>query len=118
MALEERSRSTSLHLDFSDEARPLLTEFRIHVFQTMYESARKELGDLLIQASVYVYHDHYEPVPPILVLGIVADIDGKRFGGVIDVLVDSIVMESVLWSESEKEDYRKSIRCELVPLDV
>ena len=118
MTLEERSRATKPRLDFSDEARPLLTDFRIHALETIYESARKELGDLLIQAYVSVYYDHHEPVPPILVLGIVADIDGKRFGEVVDVLVDSIATERMLWSEAEKADYRKSIHCELVPLDV
>ena len=118
----DRDNSSALkdqgRLHFSMEAKPLLTSFRVHTFQTIYESAQKELGDSLESATVSVYYDHYEPVPPILVLGIAAHIDGKRFGEVLDVLVDSIVMESMLWSESEKADYRKSIRCELVPLDV
>ncbi len=118
MTLEERNRATKPRLDFSDEARPLLTDFRIHALETIYESARKELGDLLRHASVSVYHDHYEPVPPILVLGIVADIDGEAFGRVHRALVKSVGLEALLWSDAEKEDYRKSIRCELVPLDV
>ena len=118
MTLEERSRATKPRLDFSDEARPLLTDFRIHALQTIYESARKELGDLLIQASVSVYYDHYEPVPPILVLGIVADIDGKRFGEVLNVLIDSIATERILWSDAEKAEFREAIHFELVPLKV
>ena len=118
MTLEERNRATKPRLDFSDEARPLLTDFRIHALETIYESARKELGDLLIQASVSIYYDHYEPVPPILVLGILADIDGKRFGEVLDVLVDSIVMESMLWSEAEKADFNKIIQLHLIPTKI
>lgn len=118
MTLEERSRATKPRLDFSDEARPLLTDFRIHALETIYESASEELGDLLRRASVSVYHDHHEPAPPILVLGIVADIDGKRFGEVLDVLVDSIVAERIFWSEVEKADFIKSIHYELVPLKI
>ena len=118
MTLEERSQATKPRLDFSDEARPLLTDFRIHALETIYESARKELGDLLRYASVSVYYDHYEPVPPILVLGIVADIDGKRFGEVLDVLVDSIGMERMLWSESEKADFNKAIHFDLIPTKI
>jgi hypothetical protein len=118
MTLEERSRATKTRLDFSDEARPLLTDFRIHALETIYESARKELGDLLIQASVSVYHDHYEPVPPILVLGIVADIDGEAFGRIHRAVVKAIMLEELLWSDAEKAEFTEAIHFELVPLKV
>ena len=118
----DRDNSSALkdqgRLHFPMEVKPLLTDFRVHALQTIYEFAQKELGDSLESATVSVYYDHYEPVPPILVLGILADIDGRRFGEVLDVLVDSIATERMSWSDAEKADYSKSIRCELVPLDV
>ena len=105
-------------LHFPAEAKPLLTSFRVHVLQTMYEFAQKELGDKLRFATVSVYYDHYEPVPPVLILGIVADIGGEEFGRVHRALVESIGLEELLWSEEEKADYRAVIRCDLVPLRV
>ena len=105
-------------LHFPTEAKPLLTSFRVHVLQTMHEFAQKELGDKLISATVSVYYDHYEPVPPILVLGIVADIGGEEFGRVHRALVESIGLEALLWSDAEKSDYRAAIHFELVPLDI
>ena len=118
MTLEERNRATKPRLDFSDEARPLLTDFRIHALETIYESARKELGDLLIQASVSVYYDHYEPVPPILVLGIVADIDGEAFGRIHHAMVKAIMLEELLWSDAEKADFNEIIHFDLVPTKI
>ena len=105
-------------LHFPTEANPLLTSFRVHVLQSMYEFAQKELGDKLRFANVSVYSDHYEPVPPVLVLGIVADIGGEEFGRVHRALVESMVLEELLWSEEEKADYRAAIHFELVPLDI
>ena len=106
--MADRDNSSALkskgRLHFSMEAKPLLTSFRVHALQTIYEFAQKELGDSLESATVSVYYDHYEPVPPILVLGIAADIDGKRFGEVLNVLIDSIATERMLWSDAEKED--------------
>lgn len=117
--MADRDNSSALKdqgcLHFSMEAKPLLTSFRVHALQTIYESAQKELGESLESATVSVYHDHYEPVPPILVLGILADIDGKRFGEVLDVLIDSIATESMLWSEAEKADFNKIIQLDLIP---
>ena len=109
------------HLHFPTEAKSLLTSFRVHVLQSMYEFAQKELGDKFRFANVSVYHDHYEPVPPVLVLGIVADIGGEEFGRVHRTLVEYveyIVLEALLWSEEEKADYRAAIHFELVPLDI
>ena len=95
-----------------------MTDFRVYVLQILYEFAHRELGDLLKSASVSVYYDHYEPVPPILVLGIVADIGGEEFGRVHRALVESIGLEELLWSDAEKADYRVTIHFELVPLDI
>ena len=82
--MANRDNSSALRtqdsLHFPIETRSLLTSFRVHALQTIYEIAQKELGDSLESATVSLYHDHYEPVPPILVLGIVADIDGEAFG--------------------------------------
>ncbi len=118
MTLEERNRATKPRLDFSDEARPLLTDFRIHALETIYESARKELGDLLRHASVSVYHDQYEPVPPILVLGIVADISGEAFGRIHRAMVKAIMLEELLWSDADKADFNEIIHFDLIPTKI
>ena len=96
----------------------MLTPFRIRALNTIYEFARKELGDLIESATVSVYYDHYEPIPPILVLGIVADIDGEVFGRVNRSLAESVRLEALLWSDAEKADFRGAIHHELVPLKV
>ena len=115
---DRRPSETEYRLFFPIEVRPLLSRFRVHVLQTIYECAQKELGDKLISATVSVYYDHYEPVPPILILGIAADIDGEEFGRVHRALVESIGLEALLWSDAEKSDYRAAIHFELVPLDI
>ncbi len=96
----------------------MLTRFRSYVLQTIYEFSRKEFGDLLKSATVSVYYDYYEPVPPALVLGIVADVDGQMFGRVHRSAAESVATESLLWSDAEKEDFRESIHYELVPLNI
>lgn len=118
--MADRDNSSALKskggLHFSMEAKPLLTSFRVQALQTIYEFAQKELGDSLESASVSVYHDHYEPVPPILVLGIAADIDGEAFGRVHRTMVKAIMLEELLWSDAEKAEFREAIHFELVPL--
>ncbi len=105
-------------LHFPKEAKPLLTSFRVHALQTIYEIAQKELGDSLESASVSVYHDHYEPIPPILVLGIVADIDGEGFGRIHRAVVKAIMLEELLWSDAEKAEFNEVIHFDLVPTKI
>ncbi len=105
-------------LQFPMEARPLLNSFRVHALQTMYEIAQKELGDSLESATVSVYYDHYEPVPPVLVLGIVADIDGEAFGRIHRAVVKAIMLEELLWSDAEKAEFNQVIHFDLVPTKI
>ena len=120
--MTSRDNSTVLRdqgrLHFPTEAEPILTSFRVHALQTMYEIAQKELGDSLESATVSVYHDHYEPVPPILVLGIVADIGGEEFGRVHRALVKAIMLEELLWSDAEKAEFNEVIHFDLVPTKI
>ena len=105
-------------LHFPTEAEPLLTSFRVHALQTIYEIAQRELGDSLESVAVSVYYDHYEPVPPILVLGIVANIDGEAFGRIHRAVVKAIMLEELLWSDAEKADFNEVIHFDLVPTKI
>lgn len=105
-------------LHIPTEAKPLLTSFRVHVLQSIYEFAQRELGDKFRFATVSVYYDHYEPVPPVLVLGIVADIDGEEFGRVHRAVVKAIMLEELLWSDAEKADFNEVIHFDLVPTKI
>ena len=120
--MADRGNSRALRnqggLHFPIETRPLLTSFRVHALQTIYEIAQKELGDSLESATVSVYRDHYEPVPPVLVLGIVADIGGEAFGRVHRALVKAIMLEELLWSDAEKADFNEVIHFDLVPTKI
>ncbi len=84
----------------------------------IYDCAKKELGDSIRGASVSVYHDHYEPVPPSLVLTIVADIDAESLGRVHRSLAESIALESLLWTASERSDFANSIQYEFIALRI
>ena len=84
----------------------------------IYGYAQKELGASIRRTSVSVYYDHYEAIPPSLVLTIFADIDADIFGRVNKSLAENIALESLWWTESERSDFVNSIQYELIPLDV
>ena len=103
------------HLYFPIESRPLLTQFKVYVLQTIFESASRELGESLKTATVLVYHDHHEATHPTLVLQIVADLDRESFSLVHKRVAGDIALESLLWSESNKVEYREMIHYEFIP---
>ena len=106
-------------LTFTADAAALRTPFRDYVLQTIFEVARKELGDRLKGVVVdKVYFDPYEPEPPKLSLGLAADIDGTEYGSVSRSISESVFKEESHWSDTDKKDYYKSIHYALLPLKV
>ena len=117
VALRQRSLAKR-HLYFPIESRLLLTQFKVYALQTIFESASRELGDLLKTATVLVYHDHYEATPPILILQIVADLDSEKFSLVHKRVAKDIALESLFWSDSNIAEYREMIHYEFIPLEL
>ncbi len=111
-----RQRKSPLH--FPIESMPLCSSFKVYVFQIVYEAAKIVLGSSLRTATISVYHDYHEPTPPALLLQIVADLDGEKFGQAIDAIVKEIALESMLWSDDEKTEYRETILYELIPANL
>ena len=76
------------------------------------------LGSSLRTATISVYQDYLEPAPPAILLQIVADLDSEAFGKAIDAIVKEIALESMLWSDDEKAEYRETILYELIPANL
>ena len=110
-----RRRRLPIRLFFPVEAKVLRTAFRAFVLQTIYEVASDDLGSSLVSAAVSTWKDPEEPVPPILILSIVANSDRAELKRARYGILNTIASESVSWSEKQKTDYSKTIYFELEP---
>ncbi len=113
-----RHGRTPSRLHFTSGARPLLTPFRLFAFRTIHEIACRELGSTLKSATVFAYYDHYEPVPPILMLTFVADVDRYEWSRARKAITKAEVMAALSWTEAEKADSAKMIYFQIVPLKI
>lgn len=111
-------KSTPKCLTFTNEAAALRTHFRDYVLQTIFEVAKSEVGKALKTADVIVERDYYEPEPPRLMLCLWADIAVAERRRADKVIIEAIIQESSGWFEVEKEDYRKTIGYDLLPLEI
>ena len=105
-------------LTFTEDAASLRTHFRDYVLQTVFELAREELGNSIKSAVVETWHSYDEPVPPILLFTIIADMDKEKLEQANLVIIDAVLEEAKLWSDEQKEDYGKIIYFGLEPIDV
>ena len=110
-----RCRRLPIRLFFPVEAKVLRTTFRASVLQTIYEVARDELGSSLVSAVVSTWKDPEEPVPPILILSIIAESERAELKRARFAILNTIASESVSWTEKQKSDYSKTIYFELEP---
>ncbi len=111
----DRRRRIPIWLFFPVEAKVLRTPFRAYVLQTIYEVARNQLGSSLVSVAVSTWKDPEEPVPPILIVSIVANSDRAELKRARYAILNTIVSESALWTEKQKSDYSKTIYFELEP---
>ena len=110
-----RRRRFPIWLFFPFDAKVLRTTFRASVLQTIYEVARDELGSSLVSAVVSTWKDPEEPVPPILILSIIAESERAELKRARFAILNTIASESVSWTEKQKSDYSKTIYFELEP---
>ena len=115
---ERQFRPRKIRLHFPLESMPLYSSFKVYVFQTVYEAAKSVLGSSLRTATVSVYQDYQEPTPPALLLQILADLDSEKFSQAMDAIVKEIALESMLWSDDEKTEYRETLLYELIPANL
>lgn len=113
-----RRRSSLSQLTFLKKSKTLLTPFLTQVIQKKYNVAKAELGSSIKSAIVSTWSNPEEPVPPILLLSIVSDVDRTEIRRVRKVILEAIVKEASSWKEAEKEDYSKMIYFELMPADL
>lgn len=112
-----KARSYSNQL-FSPETEELLTPFRARVLKRIHNVAKRELGSSLESATVSPWLDPEEPVPPILLLSIIADVDRAELRRVRQTILDAIAEEASSWTEEHKKDYSKTIYFDIEPLEV
>ena len=110
-----RSRRLPIWLFFPIEAKVLRTPFRANVLQTIYKVARDQLGSSLVSVAVSTWKDPEEPVPPILILSIIAKSDRAELRRARYAILNTIASESVSWTGKQKSDYSKTIYFELEP---
>ncbi len=112
--MTSKDRTAQLH--FTPEARELLTPFRKHAFEKLYEFGCKELGAALKSATVDADDSHWEPVPPILMLTFVADVDRYEWSRAHKAITHAEVNQAASWTDAEKADSAKMVYFQLVPL--
>jgi hypothetical protein len=103
---------------FSPEAKELLTPFRSEVLKRIRQVAKKELGSSVESVTVSNWLNPEEPVPSILVLSIIADVDRAELRRARQAILNAIAEEASSWTEEQKEDYSKIIYFDIVPADL
>ena len=107
-----------VRLYFSPESKSSLTPFRLSALEAILEAASKELERNLKSATVSLYYDHEEPVPPILLLTIVADVDRSEWTRARNAVTEAEIESAASWTDAEREDWQKMIYFDLIPLRI
>lgn len=106
-------------LFFPVEAKVLRTPFRARVLQIIYEIVQNELRDSLKSVMVSIWIDPEDELEEaILDLTMVADRDWPALRLIQKKILERIAEEASAWTDEQKEDYRKKIYFELMPLNV
>ena len=118
MMPEDVSTQSPIRLSFEPEAKKLLTPFRKHALERLFEIGCRELGSSLKSATVEVDDDHWEPTPPKLDLFFVADIDGYEWSRAHKAIVEAEVELEASWTDAERADSAKMITYMIFPLRI
>ena len=110
------ARDKIVQLQFTPEAKELLTPFRKHAFEMLYEIGCGELGPALESATVSAYHDYEEPVPPLLMLTFVADVDRQEWSRAHKAITHAEVKRAASWTDAERADSAKMVFFQVIPL--
>ena len=118
MLPKDVSTQSSVRLCFAPEAKKLLTPFRKHALEKLFEIGCKELGSSLKSATVEVADDHWEPAPPMLDLLFVADIDKYGWSRARKAILASEMELEASWTDAERADSAKMITYMIFPLRI
>ena len=106
-------RRPSVRLFFPLEAKLLRTPFRARALETVYETARADLGANLKSALVTTWNHPGEPDSTILLLVIAAEADRARLAQVRMAILTTISEQAQSWSEGQRKDYSERVYFEL-----
>ncbi len=110
------AKDKTVQLQFTPEAKELLTPFRKRALEMLYEIGCKELGLALESAAVAAHYDYSEPVPPILMLTLTADVDRHEWSRSHKAITHAEVKQAASWTDAERADSAKMVYFQLVPL--
>ena len=82
----------------------------------LHEIGCRELGPALESAAVDAHYDYSEPVPPLLMLTFVADVDRHEWSRAHKAITHAEVKQAASWTDAEKADSAKMVYFQLVPL--
>ena len=112
------SKDKTVQLEYTPEAKELLTPFRQYVLESFFEIGRRELGGALESATVGVGYDHWEATPPTLDLTLVADIDRFEWTRARKAIVKAELELEASWTDAQKVDSAKTINYMIYPLRI
>ncbi len=112
------AKDKTVQLQITPEAMELLTPFRKHVLEELYEIGCRELGPALESATVDVDDSHWEPAPPTLDLTFVADIDRYEWSRVGKAMVEAEIALEASWTDAERADSSRMINYMIFPLRI
>ena len=112
------SKNKTVQLEYTLEAKELLTPFRQYVLESLFEIGRRELGTALRSATVDVDNNHWEPAPPMLDVTFVADIDRYEWSRAGKAIVEAELELEASWTDAQKADYAKTIFFSIYPLRI
>ena len=96
----------------------MLTPDRVEGVRGLHRIARTVLGTSLKSASVSVEYSYDEPVPPVLVFAIVADVDRQEWSRARKAITKAQVEMEWSWPDEKREDWQKSVYFSLFPLKI
>ncbi len=112
------AKDKTVQLKFTREAEKLLTPFRRHVLEDLYEIGCRELGPALKSATVNVDDSHWEHSPPALDLTFVADIDRYEWTRARKAIVRAEIALEGSWTDAERADSARMINYMIFPLRI
>ena len=118
MMPEDVSTQSPIRLSFEPEAKKLLTPFRKHALEKLFEIGCRELGSSLKSAGISMEHAYDEPAPPVLALTFVADLDRHEWSRARMAITEAQVEMEWSWPDAQRQDWQKSVYFSLFPLRI
>ena len=117
-SIESRFSCRRMPLFFPIETKPLKTAFRVEALNFIHEVARQKLGNKIDSVNVQVNIDPYDSNHFGLLLSIWAEIDKYEWIEADREISNAIFERKKHWTETEQNDYRKTIDFEILPMRI